>query len=202
MTGRTVIVVEDDRMAMAYLKSMIEQYFEGDQLHFLHSITELVATTSEIGCVDVLISDLSLPDSKPIKTLKVLQQLRTKNPNIKIVISSQMTDEYLVQEIAHVIGINALYHKQLDTSKLEGYLMGIDAMNLTSNAFESEDLEKASNLLTMSDKKFRILECLCQGMSINQIARETNRTYNSVHNHIQEIKSSVSEYKKLQHLFG
>jgi PAS domain S-box-containing protein len=113
-TGRkpVVLVVDDDPAIGTFLRRVL-----GESSHEVLDVSDGIQALQVCRKteVDVVITDLAMPEKEGLETI---QDLRREFPGIPIIAMSGMLDSDLFLKAAEVLGASAVLQKPIDTNKL------------------------------------------------------------------------------------
>ena len=153
MADYRVLIVDDTREVRKTLVSAIETLDADIEILDVPSGEEGLLELS-MGTFDLMVSDVRLPG---ISGLELLKKVRSRQPNLHIILVTGMADAHVRQEVADA-GANAFFLKPVDTADfldtVERYLGLIDATVIEPNIPELEKpSENVSDRLTSLRKE-------------------------------------------------
>ncbi len=181
-----VLVADDHRLMLDALRMALS---DADGI-------ELVAETSEgrkvvplVGQLspDVVLLDFRMPD---MDGLAVLDRLRERFPEVKVVMLSGSDDPELIQEALRR-GASAFVLKQIDPADLPGAIRQAVAGTVYRTLGRSEEQDEPAPAAGLTPKERDVLARMARGLSNAEIGRELWLSQQTVKFHLTNI------YRKL-----
>jgi len=142
--------------------------------------------------VDILLLDLNLPGMNGIE---VVQELKKRNHQIKIVIISMYNDKMLINK-CRKLGVHAFCNKQVSNSELlmilnnlkEGeFLVDNSIKERNKNILTETSLENFEIKIKLTNREIELIELFSKGLSSKEIANQLNVSYFTVDTHKKNI---------------
>lgn len=150
LTGRTILIVDDERFSRATVARLLEDMGEPHIVHAANGDEAMGQLTSDDLNIDMVISDFNMPDKHGLDLLK---SVRVGEEGIKrtmpFAILTGYSDKHLV-DLALGLDVNAFLIKPVSKKGLEARINKMIRHALTGNWLKSEseyhDLNVASSL--------------------------------------------------------
>lgn len=193
----SLLVADDHPLFRDALLAVVSAGLADTQLLEADSLAAALQCVENNDGLDLLLLDLSLPDTEGLEGLKIL---RDTCPWLPVAIVSALQERQLVLD---AIALGAVGYIPKSTPReqllaaitqiLQGQLyLPADIMrrppprNLPSATVESAD-HPQNRLPRLTDKQLDVLSCMSQGMSNKQIARELTIAETTVKTHVSAI---------------
>lgn len=138
MAGYHILIVDDQREATRILRSALDELEHEFTIDDVLSGEEAILELSR-GGVDLLVADVRLPG---ISGLELMDKFRKKNPELKVILVSGVTDPKIRQEVAQA-GADAFFFKPIDIAdfldSVERVLGLVETILPSEMAIERED---------------------------------------------------------------
>lgn len=193
----SLLVADDHPLFRDALQAVISAGLSGTQLLEADSLAAAIQCIEGHDGLDLLLLDLSLPDTEGLAGLKTL---RETCPWLPIAIVSAHQERQLVLD---AIALGAVGYIPKSTPReqllaaltqiLQGQLyLPADIMRRppppnASRLLAAEPEESQVRLAHLTDKQQDVLRCMAQGMSNKQIARELSIAETTVKTHVSAI---------------
>jgi sigma-B regulation protein RsbU (phosphoserine phosphatase) len=140
----TILVIDDDAADVSLLRNLLDYRWDG-RFRLIH-IEDLATAVSVAGRerIDVILLDLSLPDSHGLETFL---KLYARCPHVPIVVLSSFDDEQLAMKAVHAGAQDYLVKGQIGEQLL---------VRSVRYAIERSGRENAEETLRMTTAKFRV----------------------------------------------
>jgi serine phosphatase RsbU (regulator of sigma subunit) len=140
----TILVIDDDASDVSLLRNLLDYRWDG-RFRLIH-IEDLATAVTVAGKerVDVILLDLSLPDSHGLETFL---KLYARCPHVPIVVLSSFDDEQLAMKAVHAGAQDYLVKGQIGEQLL---------VRSVRYAIERSGRENAEETLRMTSAKFRV----------------------------------------------
>jgi two-component system nitrate/nitrite response regulator NarL len=141
---------------------------------------------------DILLLDLNLPG---INGIEVVQELKRRNHQIKIVVISMYNDKMLIDKCKK-LGVHAFCNKQVSNSELlmilnnlkKGEFLVDDSIKKRNEKkLEKKSLENFEIKSKLTDREIELIELFSKGLSSKEIAFQLNVSYFTVDTHKKNI---------------
>jgi CheY-like chemotaxis protein len=109
MAGERILIVDDHKEAARLIRRNLETLEQDFIIDDVFSAEEALLELSR-GKTDLLVADVLLPG---ISGLELLERLKAKNPDAKVILVSGVTDPKIRREVAQA-GANAFFFKPID----------------------------------------------------------------------------------------
>jgi CheY-like chemotaxis protein len=136
MASRRILIVDDQKEVSSVLRSGLESLGQDIRVTELFSGEEAVLETHN-DSLDLLVSDVLLPG---INGFDLMEKLKSKNPDLKVILVSGVTDKKIRREVAEA-GADAFFFKPIE---MADFLDGVErVLGLVNTMLPSElDIEK------------------------------------------------------------
>lgn len=194
------LVVDDHPLFLEALRLSLNSAYPNATVIEASSITEARKMIAERGSFDLVLLDLSMPDTSGFDGLL---ELRTVYPKLPVVICSALEDPRIIHE-AIGYGASGFISKSVRRSELAAAIEEVMSGNvyLPANyeppqaAASTSDL--AQRLASLTPQQLRVLKMLRQGMLNKQIAYELNVGETTVKAHVSEILRKLNVASRTQ----
>jgi DNA-binding NarL/FixJ family response regulator len=162
-----VVIADDHRLILDGVRRALEADGGFDivgETQTGRDVVDLVAQTLP----DMVLLDVRMPD---LDGLACLDQLRTRFPDVKVVMLSASTSPDLV-ESALRRGASAYVVKSVEPDDLPSTLRQVASGTVFSSLSGADQIETASDVAGLTDREISILSALARGLSNEQIAKE------------------------------
>lgn len=183
-TPTTFILLDDHSLFLNGLEILLKDMFANAEVFKFNSINELGASGVLVGEVDLLISDVEIPDED---VLSYLESIKIKGSNFPMLIVS-MHKKLCVVNFCKSIGI-------------EGYLLKSDAANfenailklLNGKRFFSPEIQQIlteieNTKVLLSKREEEVLRGICKGYNNQQLATHLSVGSETIKTHKKNIK--------------
>ena len=182
-----VLIADDQRLMLAAIRAALERDPGIEVVEATTDAVNVLPLVSELR-PDIVLLDVVMPQ---LDGLAILDRIRARFPEIKIVMLSAVEDEELVSE-AQKRGASAFVRKEVDPDELVPVLR----RTLENGEFEFVGVSPGSGdaarlVAGITKKEQLVLEALARGLSNQQIAQELWVTEQTVKFHLSNI------YRKL-----
>lgn len=189
MEVKKVFICEDHTIVFDGLKLVLEQFPEFKIIGNASQGKGLLTTLESLR-PDILILDLNLPDTDGFT---LLEEIRSVNKNILIIILTMYNDESLVER-AKKAGANAFLLKNVDNQELIHVLRTAkeNAFYLSQSLKNESEKKKMfrdrfTNRMKLTDREIEIIRLLAQGHSSAYIAKTLFLSTHTVNTHRKNI---------------
>ena len=118
VAGPEVLIVDDDRVIVTALRSLIRR--RGAAVRVAYSVSEALASLESDGSPDWMLLDLMLPDGEGERVLRAVRQ---RGLETQVVVSTGVSDPARLRELEQ-LGADAVMRKPVAISELFG-MMGL-----------------------------------------------------------------------------
>lgn len=194
------LVVDDHPLFLEALRLSLGTAFPDAQVVEATSISEARKIIAERGSFDLVLLDLSMPDTTGFDGLL---ELRTIYPKQPVVICSALEDPRIIQE-ALSYGASGFITKSVRRAELAAAIDEVMSGNVylpasykpVQAAAAVSDL--AQRLASLTPQQLRVLKMLRQGMLNKQIAYELDVGETTVKAHVSEILRKLNVASRTQ----
>lgn len=200
-SGTKIVIADTQFLVVESLKTLLQTQERFLLIEVVSSQTELYKILGESG-INLLITDLSLPDYEGIADL---QKIKQKFPQLFILILTNTVSKAEFAELTR-IGIKNIIYKTADREEI---LAAVDAtlkgkkyyaeelLDLILEMGESKSLPEENTHLTSSE--IEIVRLIACGMTTKEIAEKKFISFHTVNTHRKNIfrKLSVSNASEL-----
>jgi DNA-binding NarL/FixJ family response regulator len=196
MPSITIALVEDHIL----FRRMLINYFSRDErmnILLQSSDLQVVASELDLSSVDVLVLDLFLPRLINFDDLRII---RTKFPQLKILVLSMCTDLKILSEVLE-LGVHGCISKVDEPEELARAIWSISENKIYRNKLFTEVLyQKNQNTLLysknglkniLSDREKKVLQLIWEEKSNREIAEEICLGIRSAEKIRQDIKDKL-----------
>lgn len=188
-----IIIVDDDRLVVASLKTILEANRNVQVVGVGYDGMEAVKLYDEF-LPDVLLMDIRM---KNMSGLQAADAILKKNHGAKILFLTTFSDEeYIVKALQ--MGAKGYILKQ----DFEGILPSLQAVNQGQTVFGGEIVNKLPEMMGnrrgfsckemgISEKEYEIIELVAEGLSNKEIADEAFLSEGTVRNYLSTILSKL-----------
>lgn len=180
-----IIIADDHHVARIGIQVVIESSGAGRIVAQANAPGELLQALQHHPC-DILITDLSMPDPTEPDGVAMLQQIRSRYPQLPIILLTATRNLALLRQ-AHTAGAKGLLDK---TSSLQELPQAIRAVTRNQTYIGTGIHQRCEQLggstclsaptKPLSTREQQVLRMLAEGMSLAQIARCIKRRRNTV----------------------
>lgn len=118
MPGQNILIVDDQKEVSSVLRSGLESLEQDLHITEILSGEEAILETNKQN-IDLLVSDVILPG---MTGLQLMAKLKSKNPDLKVILISGVTDKKIRREVAEA-GADAFFFKPIE---LADFLDGVE----------------------------------------------------------------------------
>jgi DNA-binding NarL/FixJ family response regulator len=194
------LVVDDHPLFLEALRLSLGSAYPNAAVVEASSITEARKMIAERGSFDLVLLDLSMPDTTGFDGLL---ELRTVYPRQPIVICSALEDPRIIHE-AISYGASGFISKSVRRAELAAAIEEVMSGNVylpasyqpPQTAVSVSDL--AQRLASLTPQQLRVLKMLRQGMLNKQIAYELSVGETTVKAHVSEILRKLNVASRTQ----
>lgn len=194
------LVVDDHPLFLEALRLSLGSAYPNATIVEAASIAEARKMIAERGSFDLVLLDLSMPDTTGFDGLL---ELRTVYPKLPVVICSALEDPRIIHE-AISYGASGFISKSVRRAELAAAIEEVMSGNvyLPANyqpphvSISTSDL--AQRLASLTPQQLRVLKMLRQGMLNKQIAYELNVGETTVKAHVSEILRKLNVASRTQ----
>ena len=189
MSTIKILIVEDHVLTRMGTKAALNSSSKNCQIVAeAGSVKEAKDYLKSLPNIDLILLDLILPDGNGIE---VVQFLRSRNMNNKVLIISADTDKNNILQLIQ-LGINGFISKFADISTLEYAIESI----FNGNDYFGKDISEIIHAVTIAKspeedlftgRELEIIRLCAQGLSVKMIADELNISTRTVENHKNNI---------------
>ena len=204
-----IVIVENQQIMLSSLAALLGKYEHIKVIAEVTRASELLALLNQKLAVDLIITDIMMPDTDGIT---MIAQLRANRIDVPVIVLSMLEDEKH-SSAAFKAGANAYLSKNID---VEEVLFAIDTVIKGNRYFASELAiqvleryhkqaiglnEAAQDKITFSDREISVIDLMAEGLTNQQIADQlflSKRTVEGIRQSILEktgVKNSAALIK-------
>ncbi|HRY06847.1 MAG TPA: response regulator transcription factor [Hyphomicrobiaceae bacterium] len=194
------LVVDDHPLFLEALRLSLGSAYPNATIIEASSIAEARKVIAERGSFDLVLLDLSMPDTVGFEGLL---ELRTVYPKLPVVICSALEDPRIIHE-AISYGASGFISKSVRRAELAAAIEEVMSGNVYLPAnYQSPQptvikSDLAQRLASLTPQQLRVLKMLRQGMLNKQIAYELNVGETTVKAHVSEILRKLNVASRTQ----
>lgn len=143
--------------------------------------TELLALLATQQC-DILFSDYSMPGGSFGDGMGMLSYVRRRYPNIKIIVFTVIDNDAIVFEMMR-LGVKSVLNKSESMRQVVAAIQAVHTAGIYAPpllAREAQAHAEGNGLPALSRREVEVLRLYVSGASVTQIARQLNRTKQTV----------------------
>lgn len=191
----TFLVTDDHSIFRSGLKLTIQSIYPDAVIHEAASAAESEARLNQPGDIDLVLLDLTLPDSEG---LDLLARLRVRYPATPFAVISASEDRHLVQE---AMDLGALGY--LPKSSSNAVISGAIRLMLSGGAYIPPELLNAPATQSAIDmgltpRQLEVLRLLAEGLSNKQIGAQLCIAPGTIKAHIAAILRELNAGNRTQ----
>ena len=189
MSTIKILIVEDHVLTRMGTKVALNSSSKNCQIVAeAGSVKEAKEHLKNLSNIDLILLDLKLPDGNGVE---VVQFLRSRNMNVKVLIISADTDKNNILQLMQ-LGINGFISKFADISTLEHAIESV----CNDCDYFGKDISEIIHAVTIAKspeedlftaRELEIMRLCAQGYSVKIIADELNISTRTVENHKNNI---------------
>ena len=204
-----IVIVENQQIMLSSLAALLGKYEHIKVIAEVTRASELLALLNQKLAVDLIITDIMMPDTDGIT---MIAQLRANRIDVPVIVLSMLEDEKH-SSAAFKAGANAYLSKNID---VEEVLFAIDTVIKGNRYFASELAiqvleryhkqaiglnEAGQEKITFSDREISVIDLMAEGLTNQQIADQlflSKRTVEGIRQSILEktgVKNSAALIK-------
>jgi DNA-binding NarL/FixJ family response regulator len=181
-----VLVADDHRLMLEALRLALEDADGIELVGETHEGVKVVPLTGQLR-PDVVLLDFQMPD---MDGLAVLDRLRERHPEVKVVMLSGSEDPQLIQESLRR-GASAFVVKGIDPADLPAAIRQAAAGTIYGPVGASEEANGAEAAAGLTKKELDVLQRMTRGLSNAEIGRELWLSQQTIKFHLTNV------YRKL-----
>jgi len=184
-----LLVVDDHQLMLEAVRSALAGEDEIDVVGEARSGYEALVLARDTA-PDLVLLDLRMPGMDGVQ---VLDELKKRFPDVRVVALSGSDDEELTREVL-ARGASAFVSKSVDPRDLAAVLRQVAEGTVTSNVVESGERrsERAAREAGLTERESEVLAGLAEGRSNKQIALQLRVSEQAVKYHLTNV------YRKLR----
>ncbi|MFQ1063440.1 response regulator [Bordetella trematum] len=143
--------------------------------------TELLALLATQQC-DILFSDYSMPGGSFGDGMGMLSYVRRRHPTVKIIVFTVIDNDAIVFEMMR-LGVKSVLNKSESMGQVVAAIRAVHAGGVYAPPLLARELQahvENSGLPALSPREVEVLRLYVGGASVTQIARQLNRTKQTV----------------------
>lgn len=196
-----IVLVEDDEPIRRRLASLLRAWPEAELVHECATLAEAMAA-SEAGSLDLLVTDLKLPDGSGIEAIRLLRRTR---PEAEAMVISVMTDErivldaieagaagYLLKDADGIDLVEAITDLMAGRSPISSRIARVLVRRLSEPGAPTSPGKGAAPPPNLTAREMDILWGVAKGFTYAELADRLGLSRQTVPVHIRNI------YRKLQ----
>ncbi|TCC92731.1 response regulator transcription factor [Pedobacter hiemivivus] len=196
----SIVLADDHSIVRSGLKKLVEQPGNIKVIKECANGLEVLEFVKTGEKIDIVISDLNMPEMNGTELTIALQRL---DPSIKVIILS-MYDDLNHVSTAFNAGANAYLLKSADTEELEFAVkmvnknrkyMGIELIEKLIK-FQINHLcqdQEPKNLSQYSERELQVLELIAEGLTNNEISNKLFLSKRTIEGHRQSLLQKTSQ---------
>lgn len=196
----TVAILEDNLESLASMKRVltaVSAVKKGWNIIFTTHLCQEMVLWLNLHDVDVLVSDLGLPDQSGLLAIKHCKEM---HPSTEILVCSVFDDDMHLFESLKFGATGYLLKSDIDTTLLKSVQQLLDGGSPMSPRIARRVLlqlhpptpQHIEQPSLLTPKELQVLALIARGFKYNEIATLQNLSTHTVHTHLKNI------YKKLQ----
>ncbi len=177
-----IIIADDHPIILSGVRALIESNNNDCQIVAeATDVQELFNQLKEHTNVDVLITDYSMPLSDYTDGIDMIKKIQRLYPFLKIIVFTQMANPGLLSTLVE-LNINGLLLKKDMLSDIDKVLTTIQSGKkyLSSSVKSLLVHKKNHSSIQLSTKELEVLRMFSNGMSVSEIAKNTNRSVKTI----------------------
>jgi DNA-binding NarL/FixJ family response regulator len=199
----SILIVDDHPLFVEALKLVIQNAFPDVRVSEATSIDSARKAIDELGPLDLVLLDLSMPGTRG---LDGLIELRTRHPKLPIVVVSALEDSRIIHEVM-TCGAAGFISKSTRGSELGRAIKEVMSGSVVlpkgyqppqDNAPPSGTSDLTARLATLTPQQVRVLQMLRQGLLNKQIAFDLGVGETTVKAHVSEILRKLKVSSRTQ----
>jgi len=197
-----ILIVDDHPLFVEALELVIQSTFPEAKVSKATSIETARAALDEAGPFDLMLLDLSMPDTRG---LEGVIELRTRYPKLPIVVVSALEDPRIIHEVMQR-GVAGFISKSTRGGELGRALRAVmdgevvvpkDYQPPVANATTGAS-DLAARIASLTPQQVRVLQMLRQGLLNKQIAYDLGVGETTVKAHVSEILRKLKVASRTQ----
>ena len=197
-----ILIVDDHPLFVEALELVIQSTFKDASVTKATSIETARAALDSKGPFDLVLLDLSMPDTRG---LEGVIELRTRYPKLPIVVVSALDDPRIIHEVIQR-GVAGYISKSSRVSELGRALSDVmDGIVVVPDDYQppaangaSSTSDLAARIATLTPQQVRVLHMLRQGLLNKQIAYDLGVGETTVKAHVSEILRKLKVSSRTQ----
>lgn len=197
-----ILIVDDHPLFVEALELVIQSTFKDASVTKATSIETARAALDSKGPFDLVLLDLSMPDTRG---LEGVIELRTRYPKLPIVVVSALDDPRIIHEVIQR-GVAGYISKSSRVSELGRALSDVmDGIVVVPDDYQppaangaSSASDLAARIATLTPQQVRVLHMLRQGLLNKQIAYDLGVGETTVKAHVSEILRKLKVSSRTQ----
>lgn len=197
-----ILIVDDHPLFVEALELVIQNAFSDATVAKAVSIETARTVLDEESGFDLVLLDLSMPDTRG---LEGVIELRTRYPKVPIVVVSALEDARIIHEVLQcgVAGFISKSTRGGDLARalqdvLDGAVVVPKDYQPPSSAGGTDASELANRIATLTPQQVRVLHMLRQGLLNKQIAYDLGVGETTVKAHVSEILRKLKVASRTQ----
>lgn len=180
-----VIIVDDHPVTLIGVRALLSTCEDVEVVGEAQSVDELFDLLAQQSC-DLLVTDLMMPDSQQADGLRLIQRLRLRYPQLRVIVNTMLNNPALITSILK-LGVQGLVSKRGLISDLPKAIRAngrqpflspaIRHLLSTSEADYGKPLEQ---LDTLSPREVEVLRLYGNGLGVGEIAQRLARSKQTI----------------------
>lgn len=210
-----VVVLEDDADTRSYFERCLGSHLGFDLAGSFETLAAALSWFSSTAhAVDVLLTDLSLPDGNAIT---LIEQVSRTRPDCDCLVISVFGDEETVVRCIEA-GAVGYIHKDAAPSDIAQTLLEVKAgaspispmiarklltrwRGTPPSANPPDQSQSPDESVHLSEREAQVLDLIARGYAYAEIARLTGTTINTVQTHIKHLYSKLAVHSRSEAVF-
>ena len=194
-----ILIVDEHPLFVEALEQVIQNTFDDAAVSKATSIETARAVLDEESGFDLVLLDLSMPDTRG---LEGVIELRTRYPKVPIVVVSALEDARIIHEVMQC-GVAGYISKSTRGGELGRALQDVmDGTVVLPKGYQppapSAATDLAARIATLTPQQVRVLHMLRQGLLNKQIAFDLGVGETTVKAHVSEILRKLKVNSRTQ----
>lgn len=190
-----IVLADDSALLREGLAGLLERRGHNILAH-AHDAISLEETIDELmeqeSSIDLLITDVRMPPNMSDDGLKTAVRLRTKYPDLAVMVLSQYVAPVYAVELFQADGLGTGYLLKDRVSEVADFLLSVDVVAGGGTVIDPEVAKSLMSagrggLSTLTPREKEVLELMSQGQSNREIAEQLVLSPAAVSKHVSNI---------------